>query len=463
MLDVVALQAGDFIEQAAGSALLQNLPRSRPGVETALGDRFVQNPGEPGFGVGVIWPVLTVKEVGDAQSAARRRFNHDPADHATAQLFDFERTAVGDAFDLRIIIVEFDLSANRHYERVAFLVVVPHPHTAPLRYRIAVLFYGYASRFGRSPAIRRLRHRASKNQNQSESNQHSSSISLKQIRLLFRDARVERLELEPAGEHGADLLAGQFSVLVINQTQFAGGLGQQLRLATALHRNEPPGGLINRSADGQQSVVAQDDGFVLAERGGDALAFDRVVNHSRVIVEDAMVFIERTGVLSDRIERARQGRPRFAVHRMRVGGRHTIGARRVNRRVDGEGGDVDRGAALDDLAFMVDQDQVGDPNLAEIHAERVDPEMVMFFRVARRDVPRDAFVEPEFGEEAQGGGQPLFPMQPLFLDRFEIRRHRQIERLRWVDHRFFWHMFLLRKSVGQAGGSYWQSTAPSRR
>ena len=59
------------------------------------------------------------------------------------------------------------------------------------------------------------------------------------------------------------------------------------------------------------------------------------------------------------------------------------------------------------------------------------------FASRRVRVPRDAFVEPEFGEEAEGGGQSLFPMQPLLLDRIEIRRHRQIERSRWVDHRFF--------------------------
>src|SRR5215510_14755854 len=92
---------------------------------------------------------------------------------------------------------------------------------------------------------------------------------------------------------------------------------------------------------------------------------------------------------------------------------------------------------------MVDQDQVGDANLAEIHAEGVDPEMVLLFGVARGDVPRDAFVKPEFGEEAEGGGQPLFPMLSLLLDRIESRRHRQIERAGWGDHRFFWHRLLL--------------------
>src|SRR5262249_60217213 len=95
------------------------------------------------------------------------------------------------------------------------------------------------------------------------------------------------------------------------------------------------------------------------------------------------------------------------------------------------------------LRFMVDQDKVGDSNLAEIHPEGVDPEMILFFRVARGDVPRDAFVKPEFGEEAEGGGQPLFPMQPLLLDRIESRRHRQIERAGWGDRRVIWHRALL--------------------
>src|SRR5262247_3105233 len=62
ILDVVALKAGDFIEQPAGSALLQNLLRPRPGVETALCNRFVQDPGEPRFGLGVVRPALAINE-----------------------------------------------------------------------------------------------------------------------------------------------------------------------------------------------------------------------------------------------------------------------------------------------------------------------------------------------------------------------------------------------------------------
>src|SRR5262249_28755107 len=88
LLDVIALQAGDLIEQAAGAALLQNLLRSRAGVKPALGHRFIQDPGEPRFGLGVILPALTIKEVGDAQAAARPCFNPESAAHASACFSD---------------------------------------------------------------------------------------------------------------------------------------------------------------------------------------------------------------------------------------------------------------------------------------------------------------------------------------------------------------------------------------
>src|SRR5262245_9753954 len=112
---------------------------------------------------------------------------------------------------------------------------------------------------------------------------------------------------------------------------------------------------------------------------------------------------------------------------MRMGGGDATGARRMNRRMNREGGGVDHVSAFDDLAFVVDQDQIRDANLAEIHAERIDPEMVRLFGVARSDVPRDAFVKSEFGEETERRCQSPFPVQPLLFDRVESRRLRQIE------------------------------------
>ena len=56
-----------------------------------------------------------------------------------------------------------------------------------------------------------------------QSNSSLTAVLFKQIWLLFSDAGVERLELEPAGDSGADLLAGKFGVFVFDQLQFAGG------------------------------------------------------------------------------------------------------------------------------------------------------------------------------------------------------------------------------------------------
>src|SRR5215467_11424951 len=112
---------------------------------------------------------------------------------------------------------------------------------------------------------------------------------------------------------------------------------------------------------------------------------------------------------------------------MRMGGGDAIGARRMDGRMDRKRGPVHRVFAFDHFALAVDQDQVRNADLTEIHSEGVDPEMVVLFGVARGNVPGDAFVEPELGEEAEGGGQPLLAVQSLFLDRIESRWLRQVK------------------------------------
>ena len=98
-----------------------------------------------------------------------------------------------------------------------------------------------------------------------------------------------------------------------------------------------------------------------------------------------------------------------------MGGGHHVGAGRVDLGVDGERGRVDRPVALDHLAVVVDQDQVGDPDVAEVHAEGVDPEVVESLGVAGGDVAGHALVEAELREQAEGGGQPLLAVEALLL------------------------------------------------
>ena len=86
----------------------------------------------------------------------------------------------------------------------------------------------------------------------------------------------------------------------------------------------------------------------------------------------------------------------------------------MNARVNGEGGEIDFGAAFDDFAGMIHQNQIGSANLAEVHAKGIHPEMIEALGIARGDVAGDAFVKAEPREEAKGGGEALFAVAALF-------------------------------------------------
>ena len=76
---------------------------------------------------------------------------------------------------------------------------------------------------------------------------------------------------------------------------------------------------------------------------------------------------------------------------------------------------VDRILPFHDLAVVIHQNEVGDANLAEVHAEGIDPEMIEVFGVAGGDVSGDAFVESEAREQAEGAGQALLAMLALLF------------------------------------------------
>ena len=93
--------------------------------------------------------------------------------------------------------------------------------------------------------------------------------------------------------------------------------------------------------------------------------------------------------------------------------------------MDGEGRDVDRPVALDHAARRVDADQVRHPDLAEVHAERIDPEGIGELRVARGDVAGNSLAEAEGGEDPEPAGQPLLAV-PALLDEIGENRRRQL-------------------------------------
>ena len=86
-------------------------------------------------------------------------------------------------------------------------------------------------------------------------------------------------------------------------------LGHQLRLEAALHSDVPPGSLFNRLAHGKMSMVLENDRLLLTQAIGQSLAFVEVYDHSRVIIEQGMIAVEGTGILSQGIQKTSQARP----------------------------------------------------------------------------------------------------------------------------------------------------------
>jgi hypothetical protein len=111
----------------------------------------------------------------------------------------------------------------------------------------------------------------------------------------------------------------------------------------------------------------------------------------------------------------------FPCHHVRTG--------RVHRRVDDEPGPVHRPVPVPHGALVVDQDQVGHPQVPERRAERVHPEHVRVLRVAHGDVPGHSLAEAEPAEHPQRSGQLLLAVPALVLDGVEDRRSGQREPL----------------------------------
>lgn len=90
--------------------------------------------------------------------------------------------------------------------------------------------------------------------------------------------------------------------------------------------------------------------------------------------------------------------------------------------VDREAGRIEqlpvaRPPAVEDVAVVVDQEQVGRLHLVERDAVGVHPECVRVERVAHGYVAGHAFVVPQPREDAEGAGEALFEMFALALAR----------------------------------------------
>jgi hypothetical protein len=93
-----------------------------------------------------------------------------------------------------------------------------------------------------------------------------------------------------------------------------------------------------------------------------------------------------------------------------VGSGYHIGPSKMYLRVNCERRTVHVVPAFDYIAFVVNQNQVRHPDLAEVHAERIDPEMISEFGVSRSYVTRDSFIKPEARKQTEGRSEALLPI-----------------------------------------------------
>src|SRR6185503_15586334 len=104
--------------------------------------------------------------------------------------------------------------------------------------------------------------------------------SVEEVRLLASYSRPQRLELKPAGFVTADLLLSEDSILMGDLDRSPCCFGQQLSLTAALHGYEPPGRFVDSPAHGQQAVILQDEGLLVAQSLGDAGSFCRLIHNA---------------------------------------------------------------------------------------------------------------------------------------------------------------------------------------
>lgn len=190
---------------------------------------------------------------------------------------------------------------------------------------------------------------------------------------------------------------------------------KQLCLTSAVHAHEPEGGLIDAISDSQEAMVLQDNRLAPTERFCYPRALVRVNNNTTKVAIHAVALVEPERILSDHLQLPPKHAKSLAMNRMRVAGGVDIRPGLVDGTVDGEGRSVDGLAALRDPALLIDQDQIRHLDLAEVHAQRVQPEVIREYGVPDTDVSSDALVVAAVGEYAEGRREVLFAVMALFL------------------------------------------------
>src|SRR5450755_2460660 len=160
-------------------------------------------------------------------------------------------------------------------------------------------------------------------------------MSVEEVGITQHDLVPQWLEGEPPGHRVPGAVTGVARSLIVDQERRTGRFGQELRLAGALHSDEPPGRLVDGLSHGEQAVIAMDGGLVWSQTGGQGLG-GRLFEHDgpTALATDGVVFEEHTGVLSNRVELSPERGPGLAVNGMGVCRRNTAGSAPRTSRVN---------------------------------------------------------------------------------------------------------------------------------
>ena len=161
-------------------------------------------------------------------------------------------------------------------------------------------------------------------------------------------------------------------------------------------------------------MVAQQHKRLVAQISHQSPALLKVQRQTFIaVVGDLM--LQKAGVLADGQQAFGLRRHPDPGHGVQVDDVVRVFARAVDGRMDGETRRIDEaGRVLNDVSVQIDLHQTGGRHFLEIPAVRVDEEMMLRPRHARRDVGEDHVVPPVQRDQTVKGGQ-LDPSVPFPL------------------------------------------------
>ncbi len=188
--------------------------------------------------------------------------------------------------------------------------------------------------------------------------------------------------------------------------RLAGALRQYLHHAGALQVVEIVEGVVHALAAHEDTVMSHDHHLGVAERTGDAVSFVVRQCHASVavVVHDAAV--ETHGVLvGTQLEPSAFNDGERRCERHMTVEHDFLLATQVHPAVNKKGGGLDLVLALEHLAVLIYDHQIGGGDLGPVQALRVDQELVGMARQLHAEMVAHAFVECHARGHAQRSGE----------------------------------------------------------